>query len=758
MPLWKGRSCFFRFLVLILLFVSVHKLSAEPIVVLNGTKQSFSLGSSLMIFEDKQKNMDFSEIKQAKDEGLFAQSTSSTPSFGYTSSAYWVYIIIKNKLAQDNNCLLEILNMDEILLYLPDNQGSYIQKRAGHLVENPAGFLKYGNVLFKITIPAQSTQTFFIRFENQDPMIFQINLWSLETYFLANQTKQVFYGIYLGIIAAMILYNLFIFLTLKDISYLYYVLYIFSIGFYHLFSANVIQEYFFDTHPWLMDNLETIAIGFIFIWAMQFCRNYLLTKQNLPRWDTILRVGIYFGIALILTPFFLPFVIRSIIGSIGLLLFIIAVLISVIICLKMKYRPAFFYLSAWSVLAIGAVSYILRNFAIFPSFFITDESFLIGSIFEALLLSFGLAFRIDILRKEKEQAKAYALESLKTAKKFKHDYRQLFMLNPLGIALLNDKGIYIAANPAYCATYKYTYEEIIGKNFIDIIIPQNERVKEKQKFCKLFQKKQKKLPLLEQQHITKTGKPMTIQCYRDYTMNEKEEVTGLLLCTADITESKKQADRIKASLEEKEYLLKEIHHRVKNNLQIITSLINFKVRHLQNIEHIDIFKSIQNRINSIALVHNRLYLSKNLAKISFKEYIQALVSHLLSALKIESHKISIKIEVKDIHLGISLAIPCGLIINELITNALKFAFPKTTGGNIKISFYKEKIHLEDSKIHHILEIRDNGIGFPDGFDFYNTETFGLQLVITLVEQLEGNIEKIGRKGVGFKIRFYSEQG
>ncbi|MBN1797727.1 MAG: PAS domain S-box protein [Spirochaetales bacterium] len=711
-----------------------------------------------MILEDKQKNMSFSEVKQAKDQGLFRRSTSSTPSFGYTASAYWVYITIKNDLTQDNNCLLEILNMDEILLYLPDKEGSYNQKKAGHLVENPAGFLKYGNVLFKITIPAQSTQVFYIRFENQDPMIFRLNLWSLETYFLSNQTKQIFYGIYLGIIAAMILYNLFIFLTLKDISYLYYVLYIFSIGFYHLFAADVIQEYFFNMHPWLMDNLETIATGFVLIWAVQFCRHYLLTNKTLPNWDKALRIGMYFGVIIILTPLFLPFTIRSMVSSFGLLLVIITILITVIICLKKSYPPAFFYLFAWSIVAIGAVSYILRNFAILPSFFITDESILLGSILEALLLSFGLAFRIDILRKEKEQAKAHALASLKKANKFEHDYRQLFMLNPLGIALLNDKGIYIAANPAYCATYKYTYKEIIGNNFIDLIIPKNERAKEKQKFSQLFNKNQKKLSVSEQQHINRKGNLITTQCYRDYTTNESGEVTGLLLCTADITEGKKQADRIKASLEEKEYLLKEIHHRVKNNLQIVTSLINFKVRHLQNAEHMDIFKSIQNRINSIALVHNRLYLSKNLAKISFKEYIQALASHLLSALKIESHKISIKIEAKDIYLGISLAIPCGLIINELLTNALKYAFPKPSGGNIKISFYKEKIHLEDSKIHYILEIRDNGIGFPEGFDFYNTETFGLQLVITLVEQLEGNIEKIGRKGVGFKIRFYSEQG
>jgi PAS domain S-box-containing protein len=751
--LGKIHNNFLCFLLLILFCFLIENLHGDPVVTINSILKSYSLGTDLMILEDPEKKMEFSEVIKARDAGLFRKSTSPSPSFGYSSSAFWVYVTLKNNLIENYNFLIEILNMDDIQLYLPDKAGGYSLKRAGVSVENPDGFLKYGNVLFKLTIPAQQSLTLFIRFENQDPMIIQVKLWNLENYFLANQTKQIFYGLYLGIIGAMILYNLFIFLTLKDISYLFYVFYVFSIGFYHLFSANVIQEYFFNLHPWLMDNLETFAVGFVYIWGIQFCRHYLLTRKNTPRWDNVLRIGILFGLILILSPLVLPFVIRSIISNIGILLIVIFILVSVILCLKKGYRPTFFYLFAWSVVAIGATTFMLRNFALLPSFFITDDSIIIGSVLEALLLSFGLAYRIDILRKEKEQAKASALESMKKANKFKHDYHQLFLLNPLGIALLDTKGVYIAANPAYCAIYDSMENEIIGQDYIDTIIPENERETERKNFAELVKKNKKQLKAIEQQHITKMGRIITIKCNRDFTTNEKEETVGLLLCTEDITENKKQSDQLNTSLEEKEHLLRELHHRVKNNLQIITSLINFKLRNLQDKEALEIFKSIQNRIYSISLVHNRSYLSKNLAKVSFKEYIQNLINHLLSTIHVNTDKIAIKINVRGVDLNISYAIPCGLIINELVTNSLKYAFPNTNGGSLKISFYKEKNKLEDSRINYILEIRDNGIGFPEDFNYRNTETFGIQLVSTLVEQLEGKIDKIGKKGVGFKITF-----
>jgi PAS domain S-box-containing protein len=751
-------SCILIFFLIPVVGSWAQAYAPGQVVEAGKTQQSICLGTCLMILEDNTGTMELAQVLKARDNGLFQPSPGAVPSFGYTDAAYWIYFTVRNNLTVAEDSMLEILDMDEIRLYIPSPQGGYTEKRAGQEVLHPDGFLKYGNILMKITLPPQATQTYFMRFKNQDPMILHVNLWSMEGYFMSNQVKQIFYGIYLGIMAAMILYNLFIFLTLRDISYLYYVLYIFSIGFYHLFSANIIQEYVMPLHPWLMDHLETLAIGFIFVWAIQFGRHYLLTWKNTPDMDKILRGGIVFGIALIFISLFFPFNLTMIIASIGILLLIGVILIAAIICLKKKYRPTIFYLSAWSIVALGAVCYVLRNFSVLPSFFLTDESILIGSMLEALLLAFGLAFRIDLLRREKEQATAYALENLRKADKFKHDYGQLFMLNPLGIALVDGKGNYVAVNPSYCRIYGYDNQEIIGENYIQLIIPAGERTKEKTRFSDLFKKQKQKKPfeVLEQQHVTKNGGAITIQCYRDYTTNEKEEVNGLLMCTVDITERKKQADRIKASLKEKEFLLKEIHHRVKNNLQLITSLINFKLRHMHEEKYRDFFKSIQNSIYSIALVHNKLYLSENLAKISFKEYIQNLVSHLFSVLKIDSNRIAIKTEVKDAHLGISLAIPCGLIINELVMNALKYAFPNKSGGTVKISFSRQKNHLEESKIHYILEIRDNGVGFPEGLDFHTAESFGLQLVTTLVEQLEGSIRRTGKKGVGFRIEFYSE--
>lgn len=150
----------------------------------------------------------------------------------------------------------------------------------------------------------------------------------------------------------------------------------------------------------------------------------------------------------------------------------------------------------------------------------------------------------------------------------------------------------------------------------------------------------------------------------------------------DITERKQTESQLKASLKEKEVLLKEIHHRVKNNLQIISSLLNLQSEYIQDKQDLDIFKVSQNRIESMALIHEKLYQSKDLARIDFGEYIRDLVCTLFCSYEVNSSAIDMKINIDQIFLGIDVAIPCGLMINEVVLNYLKHAFPKGRTGEI----------------------------------------------------------------------------
>jgi PAS domain S-box-containing protein len=215
----------------------------------------------------------------------------------------------------------------------------------------------------------------------------------------------------------------------------------------------------------------------------------------------------------------------------------------------------------------------------------------------------------------------------------------------------------------------------------------------------------------------------------------------------DITERKRAEEQIKASLREKEILLREIHHRVKNNLQIISALLNLQSKHAKDKETLEIFRESQNRIKSMALIHDQLYQFKDLAKINMAEYIQKLTTDLFYSYGVGRDRIELKLNAHDVLLGVNTAIPCGLIINELVSNSLKHAFQDRMKGEICIDFRSNNDHA------FTLIVSDSGVGFPRDLDFRNTETLGLQLVITLVEQLKGTIELDRGTGTTFKITF-----
>ena len=215
---------------------------------------------------------------------------------------------------------------------------------------------------------------------------------------------------------------------------------------------------------------------------------------------------------------------------------------------------------------------------------------------------------------------------------------------------------------------------------------------------------------------------------------------------SDIRERVNAKKKIKKSLEEKEMLLKEIHHRVKNNLMIISSLLNLQSGYIKDKESQDIFKESQNRARSMALIHERLYRSTDLKKIDFGDYIQSLSKDLFNTYISNSSLIALKINVENIFLDINTAIPLGLIVNELITNSLKHAFPNGRKGEINVEFHKKDEKYE-------FTVKDNGIGFPKDIDFKKTDSLGLQIVTNLTDQIDGKIELNINNGTEFKINF-----
>lgn len=226
--------------------------------------------------------------------------------------------------------------------------------------------------------------------------------------------------------------------------------------------------------------------------------------------------------------------------------------------------------------------------------------------------------------------------------------------------------------------------------------------------------------------------------------DETGSAVRMLGININITAHKQAAEQIKASLREKEVLLTELHHRVKNNLQVISSFLNLQSGYIEDAKTFEILKTAENRVISMALVHEQLSLSQNLAQVDSASYIKHLASNLFSSYNINTDAIKFKINIDKILLFVNTAIPCGLIINELISNALKYAFPEGRSGEIKMNF-------QSSRGEIIITVSDNGIGLPENVDLQKTESLGLQIVLDLTKQLQGKIEIWRSKGTEFMI-------
>ena len=237
----------------------------------------------------------------------------------------------------------------------------------------------------------------------------------------------------------------------------------------------------------------------------------------------------------------------------------------------------------------------------------------------------------------------------------------------------------------------------------------------------------------------------------DYLVTAKrvsiKEGTILYVCR-DITERKRAEEKISTSLAEKVVLLKEVHHRVKNNMQIISTLLDLQSDNISDKMAHEAFRESQYRIKAMALIHERLYESKDLASIDFQGYIEDLSTHLFNSYLGAPERITLRINAEGVSMNIDRAIPCGLIINELVTNSLKHAFPENRNGEISIAFQIG----EEGRI--TLRVADNGIGLPPGLDIANTGTLGLQLVVMLARQLRGEVRiEGGQGGTAFIITF-----
>jgi PAS domain S-box-containing protein len=315
--------------------------------------------------------------------------------------------------------------------------------------------------------------------------------------------------------------------------------------------------------------------------------------------------------------------------------------------------------------------------------------------------------------------------------------------SPVLIYVKNLQGRYSLVNQL-CAQYKgLASNELLGKTDRDITTPELANLLEAQDQEVFLHRKTFKFEEVtfsgDQQQTFLTHKFLLCDCD-----GEPYAVCGI---STDITDRKKIEEQIRASLRQKDLVIQEIHHRIKNNLQIVSSLLTLQCRSVSDSTTLQLFRDCQNRILSIALIHEQLYRAVDSTQIDFAEYIRELAQQVTVSYQGRSQQIKLILELEKISLNLDTALPCGLLINELLSNALKYAFPHQQAGEIRIRFYRQ----EQNQL--ALVISDNGIGLPDDFNPQQNRTLGLKLVFDLSYQLKGKIMFQTKNGVCFQLTF-----
>ena len=367
-------------------------------------------------------------------------------------------------------------------------------------------------------------------------------------------------------------------------------------------------------------------------------------------------------------------------------------------------------------------------------------------IHHAPLLNEGEIYAIQIIARDITKRKKAEIELIQSKERLSHLNTYLeAIINASPFAIIDlapDGTVKSLWNPAAENIYGWKKDEVLGKPLP--FITEDKKTEQDNLMSKVLLGES--ISGVEMQRIRKDGNHIYTMMAAAPLKDSNGNSLGVMSTSADISDMVKAEKQIKASLEEKEVLIKEIHHRVKNNLQIISSLISLQASYTSEPEAQKMFQESKNRIRSMALIHEKLYQSDDLVQIDFNEYLQSLVNMLVQFFKKKLSNIELEVNCDNIYFDIDTAISLGLIVNELLSNCFKHAFREGESGKVSIELHSVGNGYQ-------LIVADNGIGFPENLDFRKTDSLGLQIVQTLTIQLKGALELDRNTGTKINIIF-----
>jgi PAS domain S-box-containing protein len=371
------------------------------------------------------------------------------------------------------------------------------------------------------------------------------------------------------------------------------------------------------------------------------------------------------------------------------------------------------------------------------SLIFNDKEFAFRSLFSACFLIFGI-FMANVISRQKEAE----INKLTIAS---NEWRNTFDSISDFVSVHDTDFIIVKANKALAAYAGMGYKELIGKHCYKIFHGTSKPIDN----CPHQKAIELRKAVTEEIYEPSMEKHLHISCSPYY--DENQNLIGSVHIAKDITERKQMEESLRQSLIDKELLIKEINHRVKNNLAVIQSLLALQSRGIIDEESKSSFHDIQNRVKSMSMIHDRLSSSKDLSRLNFSEFVSSLTNYLYHSYKLSPTKVNLNLSIPDIHIDIDIMMPCGLIINELVSNAFKHAFQEDKEGEVSIELHEG----EDDEI--TLIVRDNGIGISNSIDIRNTTSLGLQIVSSLTNQIHGKLELFHDKGTEFRIKFHKSK-
>jgi len=632
----------FLFISVIGLLCFTVKAQTSETINYNNDSKIIRIGEYLEVYEDKNNVL---TINQVSKLNTFKNHHKTIPSFGLSKSTFWAKFNFKNN-SDYQDFILEFnkVAIQEFKLFYKESDTSTTFTKQVLLLNKK----KYSGRMFllNINVPKNTSKTIYIKFRSRWSVTFPVKISSKEQMFHKLFDEELFNGLYIGVFLIMVFYNLFIYFSIKDRSYILYVIYIF---FFLIFQLNE-NGFFFKYFLYKTPHIYSVAVKTLpiitSITAIYFIRDFIKAPKYIPIIDKFHIIIVILFLASIFFAFdekynHTAFIVLNILTLVAAFY----VLFTGFAVIYKGFKPAWFFIIAWSVLIISITQFNLSSLGVLPYYPITDHSLKIGSVFEIVLLSLGLANRINVLKMEKEASQAEAL------------------------ALVNEK-------KSLVENQNFELENLVAK-------------------------RTQKLEI------------------RNEIINKKNE--------------------------EKSIMMREIHHRVKNNLQMINSMVRLQSRYTTAENAENSLKEVERRIQTMALLHEKMYQSDNLIEINTKEYIQSVLSDLFNIYNVDK-KITYDLNITDLNYNTETILFLGLLINELITNALKHAFNIEENGYIHISL------LPQEKDIHQLTITNNGAKINiDAFN--NSKSLGQRLIKNFVKQLNGTLTINNTPNTSFTILF-----